>query len=115
MFYMDYENIWELSKDRKSSLNRQHGWSNNLHIAFLVAFILQLLNMPREVISNLLKGEIHGLTSFIIEFIIIGIIFIFLFIFTRQNSELGMAIEIKEKKLKKQEALDYIAEMQNAF
>jgi hypothetical protein len=104
-----YEKIWKLSHGKIHSLRRQYSWWNSLFIAFLVALILQLTNLFREIIYR------PKVSTFVVEWIAMALILIFIMISVRERRQHEIAIEIKEDKLQKTEAFKHISEEYYAF
>lgn len=108
--FMKYEKIWKLSKETNLAfLRRRYEWWNSLFIAFLVVFILQLTNVLRQTFYR------PRPSTLIIEWLILAFILIFVFISVRNRSKHEIAVEVREQKLGKSKALDYICEMWNAL
>lgn len=96
------EKIWNLSKEKYPSLRRGYNWWNSLFIALLVAFIVQGINLLKEAFYKPTPS------TFIITIISIGLISIFIIISVKERTQHEIALEIKENKLKKSDAIKYI-------
>ncbi len=105
------EDILKLAKENNiNQLRRDYNSNNSLFIAFLVAFIIQLV----EGISSLISLDIRGA---IIDLVASMLICFFVYVFVHHSQESYIALELRETGLYKSrnKALQFVVDELNTF
>lgn len=106
---MNITPIWELSQNEDlSSLRRRYDYSKAFFIAFLVAFVFQIIAILRVVIFE------FGF-KILFEILVWGILSILCWRSCASMNKYEWAIEIKENKMSKSKALNYLGDMVTAI
>ncbi|MBW2982628.1 hypothetical protein KY343_07120 [Candidatus Woesearchaeota archaeon] len=101
------ERVYTLSREKSSKLHRNHGYIGNLDVALLISIILLLMNFIKDIVMSKISDTSYFFEGIINVVMILLLVIIFIII-DNYHFTLTHAIEIKEKRLGKQKAFEYI-------